>query len=86
VTSFVRVLSRLRAMAVMVLPWLSGPGVTAGDALGLWPAAMILLLAAALVGALLTVLRLVGRRRWGRVSACTSSASTSLGESGSPPA
>ena len=69
----------------VVLPWASGPGVTAVDALGLWPAAMILLLVAALVGAVLTVLRLVGRRRWGRVAVCTSSASTSPGGSGSPP-
>lgn len=46
---------------VVVLPALSGPGVTAIDAFGLWPAAMVLLLTAAVVGLGLTGLRIARR-------------------------
>ena len=47
--------------AFVVLPRLAGDGASAVDAFGLWPAAMILLLVSAVVGLLLTAVR-VGRR------------------------
>lgn len=79
------VMPALAVGVFMVLPTFAGPGVTAVDAFGLWPAALVLLLAGALVGLTLTGLRLVGRRRWGRLASCTSSGSTSRGGSDSPP-
>lgn len=79
------VLPALAVGVFVVLPTSAGPGVTAVDAFGLWPAVMVLLAAGAVVGLTLTGLRLGGRRRWGRLTTCTSSGSTSPGGSDSPP-